>query len=79
MPGINAFALSYFEAVYQRLSKPLLIVLDNYQQINPESITHEIICNGLAVLPQGITGIVISREHPHRPVPRQVILWYKTS
>jgi DNA-binding SARP family transcriptional activator len=64
MPGIDAFALSYFESVYQRLSKPTLLVLDNYQQINPESITHQIICNGLSILPQGITGIVISREHP---------------
>jgi LuxR family maltose regulon positive regulatory protein len=64
MPGINSFALRYFEAVYQRLPKPVLLVLDNYQQINPVTITHELISNGLSILPEGITGIVISREHP---------------
>ena len=64
MPGIDAFALRYFEAVYQRLPKPVILVLDNYQQIDKGSITHGLISNGLSILPQGITGIVISREHP---------------
>ena len=64
MPGIDAFALRYFETVYQRLPKPMVLVVDNYQQINPGSITHGIICNGLLILPPGITGMVISREHP---------------
>jgi DNA-binding SARP family transcriptional activator len=64
MPGINAFALRYFETVYQRLPKPMALVLDNYQQINAESITHRLICSGLSILPQGLTAMVISREHP---------------
>jgi len=64
MPGIDTFSLRFFETVYQRLPKPIVIVLDNYQQIEPESITHGIISSGLSILPQGITGIVISREHP---------------
>ncbi|MEJ2724959.1 MAG: hypothetical protein P8175_10010, partial [Deltaproteobacteria bacterium] len=64
MPGIDAFALRYFEAVYQRLPKPLIFVLDNYQLINPGSIIHELISSGLSILPEKITGVVISREHP---------------
>jgi ATP/maltotriose-dependent transcriptional regulator MalT len=64
MPGIDAFTLSFFEAVYQRLPKPVILVMDNYQQINPESITHGLISKGLSILPQRVTAIVISREHP---------------
>jgi ATP/maltotriose-dependent transcriptional regulator MalT len=64
MPGIDAFALSFFEAVYQRLPKPVILVMDNYQQINPRSITHGLISSGLSILPQRVTAIVISREHP---------------
>jgi LuxR family maltose regulon positive regulatory protein len=64
MPGIDAFSLRFFEAVYQRLPKPTVIVMDNYQQIKPESITHRIISSGLSTLPQGITVIVISRARP---------------
>jgi DNA-binding SARP family transcriptional activator len=64
IPGIEAFTLSFFEAVYQRLSKPVIIVMDNYQQINPGSITHGLISSGLSILPQKVATIVISREHP---------------
>jgi len=64
MPGIDAFALNFFEAVYQRLPKPVILVMDNYQQINPESITHGLISKGLSILPQRVKAIVISREHP---------------
>ncbi|MEN8243447.1 MAG: BTAD domain-containing putative transcriptional regulator [Thermodesulfobacteriota bacterium] len=64
MPGIDAFSLRFFEAVYQRLPKPIVIVMDNYQQIKPKSITHKIVNKGLSILPEGITGIVISRERP---------------
>jgi ATP/maltotriose-dependent transcriptional regulator MalT len=64
MPGIDAFALSFFEAVYQRLPKPVILVMDNYQQINPKSITHGLMSKGLSILPQGVTAIVISREDP---------------
>jgi ATP/maltotriose-dependent transcriptional regulator MalT/DNA-binding SARP family transcriptional activator len=64
MPGIDAFALSFFEAVYQRLPKPVILVMDNYQQINPKSINHGLISSGLSILPQRVIAIVISREHP---------------
>ena len=64
MPGIDDFALRFFEAVYQCLPKPIAIVLDNYQQIKPESPTQRIISCGLSILPQEISSIVISRERP---------------
>jgi len=64
IPGIDAFTLRYFETVYQRLPNPMILVLDNYQQLDTGSLIHGLISNGLSILPEGITGIVISREHP---------------
>jgi ATP/maltotriose-dependent transcriptional regulator MalT len=51
MPGIDAFALRYFEAVYQRLPNPLVLVIDNYQLIETESITHKLISTCYRQLP----------------------------
>ncbi len=64
MPGLAIFALRYFEAVYQSLSAPMVLVIDNYQLIPPESILHSPIFNGLSVIPDGLTAILISRENP---------------
>jgi pentatricopeptide repeat protein len=62
MPGIETFVLRFFEAVFQRLTKPAFIVLDNYQHIEAESLTHGIISRGFSILPQGVSAVVISRE-----------------
>jgi ATP/maltotriose-dependent transcriptional regulator MalT/DNA-binding SARP family transcriptional activator len=44
--------------------KDFIIVLDNYQQIPPESLFHEVIREGLSIIPEKINIIVISRESP---------------
>lgn len=44
--------------------KSFVIVLDNYQDVNPESQFHEIINNGLSIIPEGIKIMVISRAEP---------------
>ena len=64
MPGIDTFALRYFETVYQRLPRPTILVMDNYQLIPSESILHGLIHQGLSIIPAGMTVILISREGP---------------
>ena len=64
MPGLATFSLRYFEAMYQSLSALPVIVIDNYQLIPSESILQTLILNGLSVLPDGLTVILISRENP---------------
>jgi LuxR family maltose regulon positive regulatory protein len=64
MLGLDTFAVRYFEAVYQRLSTPMVLVIDNYQLIPPESILHTLMLNGLSVIPEGVTVILISRKNP---------------
>ena len=62
--GIKTFTLRYFENLYSRLKPPSAIVFDNYHHVKPRSEFHEVICNGLDILPDGINVIIISREEP---------------
>ena len=64
MLGLETFALRFFETVYQRLNPPMVLVIDNYQLIPPESILHQLILNGLSVIPKDMSAIIISRENP---------------
>jgi DNA-binding SARP family transcriptional activator len=64
MPGLDTFALRYFEALYQCLHAPMVLVIDNYQLIPPESLLHTLIRNGLSLIPDGLTVFLISRESP---------------
>ena len=62
--GIDTFTLRYFENLYGRLKPPFVIVFDNYQHVKAESRFHEVVRNGLEILPDGIVAIIISREAP---------------
>lgn len=67
--GISTFTLRYFEEFYSRLKTPLFIVFDNYQQAPSESKFHEVINNGLSVIPEKINVILISRGS----LPQQLV------
>ena len=60
--GIPTFTHRYFEEFYSRLKPSSIIVFDNYQQVPAESKFHEIINDGLSIIPEKIHVIVISRE-----------------
>ncbi len=62
--GIPAFTQRYFEELYRRIKPPLVIVLDNYQFIPPDSPFHEIVNTGLSLAPEGINVFIISRNEP---------------
>lgn len=64
MLGPDKFALRYFEALFQYLPSPMVIVLDNFQIVPSQSILHQLILNGLTVIPGNTTVILISRENP---------------
>jgi len=79
LPGTNTFARRYFEALYDRMaalpdkrSSPIAkragagfaIVLDNYQDVPPDSAFHDIIVCGLGIIPEGIRLIIVSRSDP---------------
>ena len=64
LQGISTFTLRYFENLYDRFKIPSILVFDNYQEVPSESPFHEIILNGLSIIPEGINVIIISRSDP---------------
>ncbi len=62
--GVPTFTRRYFENLCCRLRPPYVIVFDNYQEVSADSRFHEVIRDGLSVIPEGITAIVISRAEP---------------
>jgi len=62
--GLPAFIKRYAEAVFQRLGKEFLVVFDGYQAIPAQSQFHELMRDGLEVVPPGGCVIIISRADP---------------
>jgi len=61
---IPTFTRKYFENLYSRLRPSTVIVLDNYHHLPVESPFHNVIRDGLSVIPHGFTFIVCSRGSP---------------
>jgi LuxR family maltose regulon positive regulatory protein len=64
LQGLPAFNQKFFESLYNRLKHPFTIVFDNYQEVSEDSSLHEIVNNGLSLLPEGIQVFVLSRNQP---------------
>ncbi|MBI5755933.1 MAG: hypothetical protein HZA12_03320 [Nitrospirae bacterium] len=64
LPGLSTFTRRYFENLYGRLKPPACLVLDNYQEVPPDSMFHEVIRHGFGVIPDGVRIIVVSRGEP---------------
>jgi LuxR family transcriptional regulator, maltose regulon positive regulatory protein len=73
LASIPIFTRIYFETLYSRLLTPqgaagpqhgFSIVLDNYQDVPGDSPFHDMIANGLEMIPEGVRVIVISRSDP---------------
>jgi len=62
--GIPTFTKRYFESLYGRLNPPFCLIIDNYQDVSAESLFHQIIRDGLSVMPDGIMMVIISRSDP---------------
>lgn len=62
--GVVAFTHRYFEDLYQRLGSPYVLVFDNCQETPADSALHDILREGLSVLPEGNRAVLISRSDP---------------
>lgn len=79
LAGIPTFTRRYFENLFGRLvprdSSRLArhgfsIVLDNYQDVSVNSSFHDMIANGLDLIPEGVHVVVISRNDPPSSLAR---------
>ncbi|MCG6875371.1 MAG: winged helix-turn-helix domain-containing protein [Betaproteobacteria bacterium] len=62
--GLPAFIKRYAEAVFQRLGKEFVVVFDGYHDVPAQSQFHELMRDGLEVVPPGGCVIIISRADP---------------
>ncbi|MBF0466842.1 MAG: hypothetical protein HQK88_11440 [Nitrospirae bacterium] len=63
--GVSRFTENYFNELYQKVSTPFIIVLDDYHALSHDSKLHNIVYTGLSVLPkENVWVIIISRETP---------------
>ncbi|HMA66584.1 MAG TPA: hypothetical protein VKO20_02085, partial [Desulfosalsimonadaceae bacterium] len=63
-PGIAAFTRRFFEDLFDRMEKPGVFVLDNYQDALPDCLLHEVLSSALKVVPEDLNIIVSSRSEP---------------
>lgn len=62
--GLPTFTKRWFENLFSRLKPPYIVVFDNYQDVAPDSGLHDVLRDGVSVIPDGIEVIVISRGEP---------------
>src|SRR5205823_2392248 len=60
---LAAFARLWFR-LYEELTLPFVLVLDNFQTVPAESIFHVVIRNALEELPDGANALLVSRDDP---------------
>jgi len=60
--GLPIFTQRFFEALAARLTRPTLVVFDNYHEVLPESALHQLLPVGIARLPPHIRVVILSRE-----------------
>ncbi len=64
LPGLPTFTRRYFENLCGRLKPGSVLVLDNCQNVPPDSPFFEVVREGLSVLPGGIHAFLVSRSDP---------------
>jgi DNA-binding SARP family transcriptional activator len=62
--ALEAFARRFFEAFFARLATPIVIVFDNYQDVDADSRFHDLVVALLDHLPEQARVVVLSRAEP---------------
>jgi DNA-binding SARP family transcriptional activator len=59
---IKSYTRQFFQDLYSRLKAPSVIVFDNLQEVLHARNFHQLLCDGLSVIPEGITVVLIGRN-----------------
>lgn len=62
--NIGGFARRYFRELFERMPRPSVLVLDNYQEVPGSSLTHSALREALEEIPDGVNVLIISRATP---------------
>jgi LuxR family maltose regulon positive regulatory protein len=66
---LEVFTRNFFEALFRRLLRSALLVLDNYQEVQG-TVLHEVLRSAAELVPADTTLVVISRKDPPAPFTR---------
>ncbi|UCF30846.1 MAG: hypothetical protein JSV26_12535 [bacterium] len=64
MAGLSRFTFRFFEDLFDRMAKPGLLVLENFQEVGDRAPLHRVILDGLTRAPESVTVVIISRRKP---------------
>ncbi|MGD8386329.1 MAG: BTAD domain-containing putative transcriptional regulator [Desulfobacteraceae bacterium] len=67
--GLPTFTRRFFEDLFGRV-KTGFVVFDNFQEASGDSRFHEVVREGLAVVPDGVHALIISRAEPPADLAR---------
>lgn len=62
--GIPKFTQTFFDNLYSCLTPPFFLIFDDYHRVALNSSFHEVILNGISIIPEGVRVILISRREP---------------
>ncbi|MGM0643092.1 MAG: BTAD domain-containing putative transcriptional regulator [Thermodesulfobacteriota bacterium] len=65
---MTLYAKRYFDAFFFRMPSGSVLVLDNYQEVLPESEFHHLMKACLKVIPEDIRILILSRDVPPAPL-----------
>lgn len=72
LSGIDTFAAHYFETLYQRLTAPIWLVFDNFQEAPADSPMQTILKQAIEQVHANIKVVVISRNEPPKRLARLI-------
>ena len=64
LPGAQSFVSRYFVKLFSRITTPLWLVFDNYQDVPSDSGFNLVLMSIFQYAPPGVTVVVISRSEP---------------
>ena len=69
---LRGFARRHFRELFVRLGQPSLLVIDNFQELSPTSLVHDVLRVALEEAPDGACVAILSRLDPDQTYSRYV-------
>jgi DNA-binding SARP family transcriptional activator len=64
LADVQGSSRRFFRALFERLPEEAVVVLDNYQEVEPASALQRLVADAVEELPEGLVLVVISRRDP---------------
>ena len=73
LPDLRGFSRRFFRLLFERLPAEAVLVLDNYQEVQPEEPYHELVAEAVSEVPPGACLLLISRRDAPEPYARLIV------